>query len=67
MSVATEIQQAAATYLLDRAGYTAYPHWLPGQKPVAAAAKRIGALGPEWLRDHVGAIRNGNLTLRDIP
>ena len=64
---ATAIQRAAARCLLDRAGYTAYPAWLPDDTSVAAAAKRIAALGSGWLRDHVPAIRNGDLTTRDIP
>jgi hypothetical protein len=63
----TAIQRSAATYLLDQAGYAIYRVWLPTDASVTAAANRIAALGPAWLRDHVSAIRNGDLTPQDIP
>jgi hypothetical protein len=67
----TPAQQAAALYLLDEAHYPASPELIRGDPAIAAAAHGLTALTPAarrtWFTAHIAALRDGALTLAELP
>ena len=68
---ATPVQRALALYLLRQAWRSVSPGTLPLSRAITAAEARFGALSlaarTAWLASHLGAVRTGLLTPRDIP
>jgi ABC-type transport system involved in multi-copper enzyme maturation permease subunit len=60
----THAQRAVATFLLSQAKDTPDPALLPPDPAEGAAAGRLSA---PWLVQHLTAIRDGSLTLQDMP